>query len=668
MDINIDTIKEREGISIRVYNVCIYNNLSSLREIAKYYLKNKNFLRLKNCGGKSNLELIRISESFISDKNNFFLLNENDIINFENIHETAVNEELVNENTLNSLSISQKIVINNLITAEFNSLSKITAAQINRILKYDLSISNIFNQFFINNIETNKKFKLYSSKQGFYDFIKKIKEILELVTLFKDSKEISIEIFNTFLVKEFSLDQQFLSNLWSNYNISDGIPIFKTLKLLIYIDKIFTNNEKLIFFLSFNYFIDGKTLNITDISNKIKLSKERVRQLQKSVYKRIDNEFSFINGIEVEALNLYGIDFTNDIVLIDKYIVNKINSTEGTNFNVNFINKVFSLLYKNKFTLIGDDRSITLNRNFNSIHTWENTYLIKSEFTLDFDFEKMVDNVSDKLAGKNTDDLVLHFQSFLLSFFNNDCFTSIDKISEICECILFKEFELKIEFIDNNIIIKRNSQKQIIDYVYALLKEKNKPQTVYELFDELEKREPGITKSSETLRSACQRDSNLIFFGRSSTYGLKKWEKELNLKGGTIRDIVEEYLKNENTPKHIIEITEYVNMYRDTNERNILTNIKLANSNKFIFYNQSFIGLEEKKNNEDYLPYLNIPKFLGKTIKSEVKNKKNVDIQKFSKKLSSEISIPEFHTEMIIKNLVQNKYLNLENNYITLKK
>ena len=40
-----------------------------------------------------------------------------------------------------------------------------------------------------------------------------------------------------------------------------------------------------------------------------------------------------------------------------------------------------------------------------------------------------------------------------------------------------------------------------------------------------------------------QRKRGFISFGRTSTYGLKEWEeKEKDIRGGTIRDITEEFL------------------------------------------------------------------------------------------------------------------------------
>jgi len=84
--------------------------------------------------------------------------------------------------------------------------------------------------------------------------------------------------------------------------------------------------------------------------------------------------------------------------------------------------------------------------------------------------------------------------------------------------------------------------------------------------------------------------------GRTSTYGLRKWENAGLYKGGTIRKIVKEYLENWNIPKHINDITHHVLQFRDTNSYSILQNVKLMNTDKspFVFYRGGMIGLKRK--------------------------------------------------------------------------
>ena len=134
--------------------------------------------------------------------------------------------------------------------------------------------------------------------------------------------------------------------------------------------------------------------------------------------------------------------------------------------------------------------------------------------------------------------------------------------------------------------------------------------TVEEIADAINKKYPELEVNGASIRSSLQREKELfIYIGRSSTYGLRRWEKEQeNLKGGTIRDIVEEYLELADVPKHIGEIMEYVLRFRDTNEKNVLSNIKLEENERFTFYDGGFIGIKGK----NYAPEsINFKKAIG---------------------------------------------------------
>lgn len=105
---------------------------------------------------------------------------------------------------------------------------------------------------------------------------------------------------------------------------------------------------------------------------------------------------------------------------------------------------------------------------------------------------------------------------------------------------------------------------------------------------------PGFVKSIESLNANCQKDSNIIFLKRRCTYILKTWEDELNIKGATISNIAKEFLRNQIEPKHIDEITHYVNMYRDATSENIYFILKISENKSFLFFRGKYVGLSYK--------------------------------------------------------------------------
>lgn len=107
---------------------------------------------------------------------------------------------------------------------------------------------------------------------------------------------------------------------------------------------------------------------------------------------------------------------------------------------------------------------------------------------------------------------------------------------------------------------------------------------------------PNYETDEGSLRASMLRKNGFVSIGRTSVYGLKKWEKEIdNFKGGTIRKIAEEYLANCDCPQHISKIAENIFIYRPrTNEKSIYYNLKLDESKIFIFFQDSHVGLVSK--------------------------------------------------------------------------
>ncbi|PLW96239.1 MAG: hypothetical protein C0593_12165 [Marinilabiliales bacterium] len=66
---HISELKEMENLSERTRNVCIADSIPTLYKIVEYYFKYGTFKDLRNCGAKTNTELIRISEKFIGQYN-----------------------------------------------------------------------------------------------------------------------------------------------------------------------------------------------------------------------------------------------------------------------------------------------------------------------------------------------------------------------------------------------------------------------------------------------------------------------------------------------------------------------------------------------------------------------------------------------------------------------
>ena len=597
-NIEIKKLADIENISVRTYNICAYNDLLDLGKILQYFWENGDFKKIRNCGNNSNQELIDICNKYkysISKTDN-------------NTRIPSPKNEI--KEIIENLTVKQKAVLNNIVSAKFNSLSQRSSNALSDYLNHTITIKNLKEHIFSDtNFEISTLRNIGSkASEELNLFLKEIKEFIKLVAIFENEEDLTRELFNALLIKIFSVDPKTIGKIGENYDFSDGIPVFKTINILIENDYVFKKKEKAIFKHSLGFFEDINPLTLNETGSSIGLTRERTRQIRNKLLDNFNQYFSFVGLFEKENLNFYSLDTTPLLLNIDQIFIDELSKNEKINYNNFFINRIFSILLKGKYSLIGDEKKGVLGYSSRKHHNWNSTYLISKQFQSMFDFEELISDVDIRLSEKIDEDYKFHFHTYLLNFKNGDCVVYLDEISQIAEQILYNEFEITIDS-EDNINFSRNSLKTVLDYIYGTLKVANRPLTVYEIFEILNQQYPGISKSAEALRGSCQRDTRLIYFGRSSTYGLKSWEKELeNIKGGTMHDISEEFLLNFDEPKHIDEITEFVSNYRNNlTSKNLFYNLKSAEHKRFVFFQNSFIGLISKT--YDNKAFQTVPKY-----------------------------------------------------------
>lgn len=586
-NISLDKLTEIENLSVRSSNVCEWNGLKDLTAILAYFWENNDFLGLRNCGQKSNTELIELCrryESFI-------------IKPIKAVPENPLKKQLEN------LTVRQKQILNNVINSQLNELSN----RANNVLKVftnsDTSLKGLF-EILINPDFDIKNFRNVGSKteDELKDFFKNIRDQLELISVFNDEKELTIELFSTYLKRKLEIEQDVLNEIFKNYNFENGLPLFKTLDVLIKRELIFTNKEKEIFENGLNFWQENNTKILEDIAELCNITRERTRQIRNKLLDELRDKFAFIKGFELEALNLYGIDFTSDFIILTEEAVNEINEKERNTFNHLFINLIYSILYENSLKLVGNIESVAFNsaKARGVIHNWYSTYLINNELLNLFDFEAFVNDVDRRLTERIEDDYSFHFETYLYKFLKVEYSEELVRIIPITEHILFNEFEISVDILDN-IVFKRNTIKQVYEYAYEALEALGEPSKVSDICKKVIEIYPDYNTDESSIRAAMQRKRGFISFGRTSTYGLKEWEEEKDIRGGTIRDITEEFLISLKEPKHINEITEYVNRYRETTAKNIYANLKMEENNRFVFFSGMIIGLKSKNYNNQGL-------------------------------------------------------------------
>jgi hypothetical protein len=362
-NISLSDLTHIENLSVRSSNVCEWNSLNDLMSILNYFWENNNFLGLRNCGQKSNTELIELCQKY------------------EDFTIRPIKEKSENpiEKQIDLLTVRQRKILNNLIESQSSNLSVRSLNAIEKISDSSLTIRGlreilITPKYDIGKIKNIGK----KSVDELAIFFKEIREQIEIVQLFENDDELTIELFNTYLRRKFCLTPNDIVQIWNNYNSQNGLPVFKTIDTLILNGYLFKENEQEIFKRGFKFRTDTEPETLEDIAASVGLTRERTRQIRKKLLDELDSVFSFLKGLEFDALNLYGLDKDSENIVVDDNLIDEIQQKEYVKYNSIFVTKILSLLLKKTHCLVGNLESCAFNsaKPKGIAYRWNSIYLI----------------------------------------------------------------------------------------------------------------------------------------------------------------------------------------------------------------------------------------------------------------------------------------------------
>ena len=583
----LDQIYDTEWMSVRTYNVCKDNSLTDIEKLLNYYRDNHTFINLRNCGRKSNNELIEICEKY------------NDI----NTNEINIIEPNEIVSTIENFNRNQRITVNSFISVKFATLSARSKNAILDYLSNNLSIRNFSANFFSNKSFDIKKIKNIGEKseKEIANFIEDIKTLVLKVENTKESLELKKLRIQYSIQKIFKIDSSIINKYLTENFISESTPFLGIINLLLEQNCFFKETYTDVFISTIRIYNNKEPLSLNQTSDSINLTKERVRQLRKNTLQDFITNIQKLSFLE---LDLDEINLNDNILTLDNEQENILNRNNNTSFNSSFITLIIATLKSDEYILVGNIEDVIFEKEMTNRfkHNWKNLYLVPVALNKDFLYQEFVDDVSNRINNVIPRSYVFNFGSYLLNFTTNRNNNFLEKLSLTCEYIINKEFNIYVD-INDNIVFKRNTFKQVYEYSLEALEKLGKPSKVSEIHEQVIKLYPTFTNGESSIRASLKRKFGFIPFGRTSTFGLKKWEKEdSQTRGGTIREFVIEYLKQHKTPKHINDITNYVVQFRKrTSAYSIQQNLKLDNSKTFVFYKKSHIGLKEKMYPDSYL-------------------------------------------------------------------
>lgn len=367
---------------------------------------------------------------------------------------------------------------------------------------------------------------------------------------------------------------------YRQYFLMRRFPIFKFITDVLRAE--FSEREFFIFINNFNFEKEVEKMTLQSVGDLYNITRERVRQIALYIPTKIREIVSIFNDELYYSFNYfdYKIDTSRDFVVIDEMYANKLNRYEYLNYNPKFYAFVFGELFTSMEAIYLDDNYP------HNIYFLVNNSLVKK-----FDFQGFFDKVREMVEARVEHDYKVPYTDLLKEFLKDNGKDTLQTVRNQSDKVLQKEFSIVVDD-DDMLTIKRNTLKKISEYIIEVLEDVKKPMTLVDIHDTLKRKGIRVPQNIESLRSSILSIDEVSAIGKTSTYALKEWGDVV--KTGTIKEIVYEFLTMRDDPIHIDDISDHVNMYRDTNNKNILSNLKLDRTGTFIFFRRGYVGLKEK--------------------------------------------------------------------------
>lgn len=612
-NITIKDLLEDGKISKRTSNRCLYAGFESLMDILEYHKAGQEFTSIRNAGRKTCLELetlckgytqgleLSISENISceEDKNS---KKQNEI---ENLIKTnfinAIENKLINgSDILSYLNDTQKEIFEKIFNRYIEDCSVRTRNRLNTIGFENFVIEYLFTP---NNTLLNIEGFGKKSLQEAADLKNKMKE--ELTKLIHSSEE-EFSKLHLFYQKGDIILNDFVSNF---YNDNNHLPMFWILEQELLLNE---NRSIQILVNSFPIFRDCQVQTLDEIAKKNNLTRERVRQIRNNIFNKALKitdeiiEYKNNNDALTKYFRLlqnrddwgYILEFLQEKEIINQksFEIQKCLKNEHCNLSFEFALQLIGYLFLDTFSLFGGFEISNKDR------VWENTFLIRKEYTDIFDFEKVKEEFS-QIVIDSTSDCLLDLNNYIAT---SQCwkqfnFDKKDEITSIVKDILLYEFGLYSENIDGNQIkIPASKKRNLSDVVYEILQTKGEPMHLEDIFIQYKKIMPEHKYTQENnankLRPYLQKHPDIAPIKRSSTYMLKEWK---HIRSGHIRDAIREFLSEQKLPQTVDAIFEYVLQYfPETNSKSVSSS--MSSHDDFIKFQNGLFGLSKKEYPADY--------------------------------------------------------------------
>ena len=580
----------------------------------------------------------------------FILKMSNDIL-----LENQISEEYTFSNTfykpylMINLSQLQITLLDKKIKILFDELSQRSKNAVNAFLQRDLSFENIFH-----NIFSRIQFKTSALSNIGKKSEKDIEFFLARIIL---EHNFTVEAGNDVLSeKQNYTELQFLFNIdvedVEKYSLIDNrkkIKIFKLIEVYLFYKN---TDERFKIICKYLFTKKDKKVNMTTVANQLNITRERVRQIIHKFDEVFDEKLAVFNQIDLNLYSTY-ISNSSDLLSINLVLCNRINKKENTQFSQKFLAVLFAYLHKEKYVLLSNDTEDS-----------ENYYLIDKLLFSIFRFEDFYNETKNIVNANVKEDFEIGMLGFAYQYTTKSekVLENINRIISIIEEILLREFSPNLAIVDGIITIRRNTKISLQEILIEILTTLGEPSNIDDIIKQAAIQFDNLQLTQNNVRVLLREKSLFNYYGRSSTYGLVKWEEENdNLKSGTIRDIIDLFLMQHNRPIHISEIIDYITKYRkNIIERSIYSSL-YADADRFINFKFGFWG-SCSNNYQEFKP--NRPHKLFKNEIIKIIKKDKLTYTQVVDFFANRDKLLPIQTQVILDKMIKSSILYIENNIL----
>ncbi len=526
-DIPLQRLDILENMSQRAMNVCISAGLKSLKEILKIGQTHSGFLCFRNCGSKSNEELMNICKKY-DNLTLDYSIEEIDTLQDGKGQLTINLAENIDLLTLAGIEDISVRSYNVCIDAGLNSLRRIIQYYYNNRRNGFLSIRNCGNK-------SNR------------ELIKICLKYEKLISSIQNGNSIENDFFSpidTFL-NSLGLPGGDYKKVKDSIVGLDFIPLFKMLNLIIDSNFVFRNeNTTIIFKDTFNFYLPPVNITLAEVGKRLGLTRERVRQIHETIYRRLfQGVLGFIKfGKILEIFPGYIPSTDQPIILINDEDTEKINKNENTNFSPLFIAFVLSEILNDNFLRVGDCENLFSRTACKKRCFSKNLYLVNRKIASQFQFDLFLKYVHSLLCQSRKEDDYITYNEILVRFTAGNI-TEDQIIVKVINIIMNNDYQQFVEIKPNGLNFYRTRKRNLTSYMIEILQNSDKPLHYSEIHRQLVSQGISVT-SEQSSHSMLNRESEIFGLKGAGIFDIKS-------KGGlfgTIGDVAEQILKVRNAP------------------------------------------------------------------------------------------------------------------------